>query len=81
MEQLLEEFNTILQKRKQSTGTTFHVVDNFTKSKILRRIRVPKLGIPHDIIIGNGAYRNDGLIYVVDDFETDTVLKILNPNK
>lgn len=87
MDSLIEEFKELMDMRERSGGTTFDVVNTFEHRvkkgirtyKTVRRMRVPKQGIPHNLIVGNEAYRHDGLIYVVEDFESDRVVKILKP--
>jgi hypothetical protein len=79
LQELVEEYEKIVKKRKESNGTTFEVVDTFEKpQRVLRRMRVPRQGIPHDLIVGNGGYRYDNKIYVVEDFTTSKVVKILH---
>lgn len=78
LEELVLEYDALIAMSKNKKKV-YHVVDNFT-DKTPKRIMVIDDKINYKCEKKDDT-RGNGLIYVVDDFESNKVVKILNPNK
>lgn len=76
-EELYEQYEKYTNRHNKFIK--FYVVPNFKSKRVIKRL-VMKEDICMTETDFKKPYRMDGLIYVVDDFDTNRPIKILNPN-